>query len=749
MSETTGEELLFVNGVDADTGGYLLPPLPVADVAGVALGKRLDEQRLQELSDREARRQEAGATLGTIDGVDATKIAEAGWAAIFPADLDAAPLLETLKPLLDLRFRQANATRPRYKIFRGAQGVRRDQEALDWLLARGVGPGPVDPDAGVPYYLLIVGGPEHISFQFQFDLDIQHAVGRICFDTLDEYANYARTVVAAEAGEWALPRRMTFFGVENRDDPATILSTKELVTPLADRLAGLVAVDRAFAGWEVDRLLRAEATKPQLARLLGGDATSSLLFTASHGAGYADWASDAARERQRRLQGALMCAEWPGPRARQPLTDAMLFAGDDLPADAHVAGLVAFFFACFGVGTPLLDDFAHRSGASARPQPIAPQPFIARLPQRLLGHPNGGALAVVGHVERAWGYSFSWPEAPQQTQVFYDAARRLLRGQPVGMALEAFNERYAQLGTELSREQTRALRNEPINLRRVVRVWTASNDARGYIIFGDPAVRLAVAAPGTSRPAPPPSSPPNVTPPPAPSAPALEPSEPPPATSGAETNMSSDTPTTPSGTDSSFGDPPTAPNAPTAPVAAGVPELHLSTRSDLAGGGSFSFRLDITPGSAAPPPHNTGGEVGVSGDDVSFGGGIFGWGKDENDESKGLRESLQSFADGLINKLNEFLSDVTTLNVVTYTSEDLHQLTGSEFEDRLAAATPRAMTRIKFDGDTIVVVPESEGGIDAALWTIHVDMVREAQAARAEMIHTALEAVAGVARPRG
>ena len=62
------------------------------------------------------------------------------------------------------------------------------------------GPGTPIPSK-VPFYLLLVGGPEAIPFEFQYGLALNHFVGRIAFDTAQEYARYAETVVAAEKGD--------------------------------------------------------------------------------------------------------------------------------------------------------------------------------------------------------------------------------------------------------------------------------------------------------------------------------------------------------------------------------------------------------------------------------------------------------------------------------------------------------------------------------------------------------------------
>jgi hypothetical protein len=188
-------------------------------------------------------------------------------------------------------------------------------------------------------------------------------------------------------------------------------------------------------------------------------------------------------------QGALLCQDWPGPQAvQEPVSQEHYFAAEDLNEENSVEGLIAFHFACFGAGTPRLDEFAHAAG---RRQDLAPRSFVARLPQRLLSHRAGSALAVVGHVERAWSFSFQWPGAGGQLAVFESAFRRLMQAHPIGSAMEVFNQRYAELSCELSAELEELQFGKKVDEKKISTLWAANNDARNYMVFGDPAVRAA------------------------------------------------------------------------------------------------------------------------------------------------------------------------------------------------------------------------------------------------------------------
>jgi hypothetical protein len=472
VSAPDPEELLYFNGINGDTGDYDLPPMSAQDLARFIKG----EAKPENLTELRHRSQARGMKhLGVAEGIDPKRLDQTGWGLILPHDADPA-IKEALTPLLRLRATQAGE---RFRLYEGSDGYRPDESKTAFLARHKVGPGPVDP-AKVPYYLLIAGGPERIPFRFQSQLDVQFAVGRIHFQSLDEYANYARSVVEAETRPLKLPRQTRFFGVANALDQATNLSARHLVEPLRQRL-GTESTD-----WTFDAVVGDGATKARIARFLGGDETPVLLFTASHGMGFP---SDSPRQLPH--QGALLCQDWPGPTHQGPIPQDFYFAGDDLASDTNLLGLIAFFFACYGAGTPDLDDFA-RQAFKDRTR-IAPRPFLAGLPTRMLGLPQGGALAVVGHVERAWTYSFRWPRAGTQTEVFHGTLRRLLDGYPVGAALEYFNERYAELATVLSDELEEIAFGKQSDPYELTGMWTANNDARGYSLIGDPAVRLPVA----------------------------------------------------------------------------------------------------------------------------------------------------------------------------------------------------------------------------------------------------------------
>lgn len=472
----SSSDLLYFNGIDGATGAYGLPPMSGADLARKLRGEAAPEN-LAELKQRNA----AGlAHYGVKEGIDPKRLDQAGWGVVFAHGADPA-VREALAPLLDWRRAEAGE---RFRLYDGAAALRPGDSKQRFLARHGAGPGPADP-AKVPYYLLLVGDPEAIPYRFQSQLDVQYAVGRIAFDRLEDYDRYARSVVAAENGEARRARRASFFGVTNSDDPATALAEEKLVRPLAEQLRG------RHPDWAIDQLLRSAAHKNGLERLLSGSGERpALLFSASHGMEFP--LGDA---RQRAHQGALLCGDWPGPKEwRGAIPQDFYFAADDLAAGADLFGLIGFFFACYGLGTPRLDEFVKQAFREQR-QEIAPHSFLAALPQRMLAHPGGGALAVVGHVERAWGTSFVWQGAGAQTAVFESTLERLLDGHPIGSALEFFNERYAELSTVLADQLEEIEFGAEADPYELAGLWTANNDARGYALMGDPAVRLAIAGP--------------------------------------------------------------------------------------------------------------------------------------------------------------------------------------------------------------------------------------------------------------
>ena len=178
-------EQLFFNGIDGATGDYLLPPLTTEQVAKMAQGEKFDPAHLGELKKKDDQVKGLDTEFAPIEGVDPKNLAETGWGVIFPAETEPvkqqaqAAVQEALGELLVHRKRQATQKNERYyQEYIGVTAYRPNESKNRFLARQGVGPGPADPDK-MPYYLLIVGDPEAIPYRFQYQLDVQYAVGRI------------------------------------------------------------------------------------------------------------------------------------------------------------------------------------------------------------------------------------------------------------------------------------------------------------------------------------------------------------------------------------------------------------------------------------------------------------------------------------------------------------------------------------------------------------------------------------------
>ena len=231
-------EFIF-NGINGATGGYDLPPQSAEVMAKIARGVPLDMDEKKDIAIRRALDHQQVEHFGIREGADPTDISQSGWGVVFSRNLVAADL-DALKEALDplLKHRQAGATKTDERFYRecsGELGYQPGASKNDFLKLFGRGPGPADPEK-LPYYLLIVGSPHEIPYSFQYQLDVQYAVGRIHFDQLEDYYRYAVSVVEAETNGYNLARQAAFFSPANADDPATQMSASELVAPLAKYL---------------------------------------------------------------------------------------------------------------------------------------------------------------------------------------------------------------------------------------------------------------------------------------------------------------------------------------------------------------------------------------------------------------------------------------------------------------------------------------------------------------------------------
>jgi hypothetical protein len=165
--------------------------------------------------------------------------------------------------------------------------------------------------------------------------------------------------------------------------------------------------------------------------------------------------------------------------------------------------------ACFAAGTAETSDYRHwldtlrRTGHA--PSDIEhvldtlahDRPFVAALPKAALADPSG-PLAFVGHVDLAWVYSFfDLDDRPRRRpDRLIGVMQALLNGHRAGVAVRKLTRFFAEVNTELTAlENARAAAGTALDDRASARrghLWMLRQDLAGYMLLGDPAVRLPI-----------------------------------------------------------------------------------------------------------------------------------------------------------------------------------------------------------------------------------------------------------------
>lgn len=461
------DDVIIHNGINGSTGEPLFDPISVKDLAHVAKGGKLEVDNLDYILAEAERR--ANKHYGVVDA-NSEDFTDSGWGLVISKEIEGYnEILAALKPLLNLRKSQVKSDRR----FRQMVYLKdKDTLPVDWLARNGTGSAAVRPDK-VPYYLLLVGSPEQIPFSFQFTLSVQYAVGRIYFETVEEYAAYAKMVVSREENGVQQKREATFFSVKNPLDRATEYSDKYLVDPLYQSM--MQKQSGNVDPWTITK--PTSTNKSDLKDLLH-QRPPSFLLTTSHGIGF-----DNGDPRQFSDQGALICSDW----SVGPVPYSMYFAAKDIDTELDLQGMIAFNFACFSGGTPSHDHFQYKA-TNARKQ-IAQKDFLGRLPLRLL---TAGAGAVIAHVDRAWGTSFLGPLRVDNTGAFEGLSDALFRGIPVGHAMDYFADSYSSAESEMASIISN-IETDPffsVEDKKAATAFIRRSDARNYIVLGDPACSL-------------------------------------------------------------------------------------------------------------------------------------------------------------------------------------------------------------------------------------------------------------------
>ncbi len=406
------------------------------------------------------------------------------WGVIAPEGPEGERLLDAIAPLIKARGEQQGAA---VKIYR-VPAQMSPASAATWK--REVFNRSERLRQDLPRYQLLLGDLHQVPEALQISQATDGFVGRLAFDAVEDYAHYCQKLLAAEAAPAPSSRRALFHGVADTT-AATDAGIRGLVRPCVELAREMQTRE---AGLFPATILACDGEEPDPAGFCRAAGAADVLLSLSHGEGAprGGWRSAAV---QRARQGAMSFGR-----------DA-----DALPGEALLQGPIVpqglwLMFACFSAGTPTSSKYAKwierliaEGRASGRPEQVLASlprpgepPFVAAIPKAALKNPQG-PLAFIGHVDLAWSYSFREVDGGRpraQPGRFLDTLAAALQGDRVGVAFRHLFRWFEQVNTELT---TLDEDTEDHALRRA-QLWMLRQDLAGFMLLGDPAARLAVAA---------------------------------------------------------------------------------------------------------------------------------------------------------------------------------------------------------------------------------------------------------------
>ena len=486
----------------------------------VAAGKRA---AVEVPSERARREGHVWSLTGDEDDLTAQR-----WAVVAPAGDRGQHLVELVRPLCELRKKQQGddvlVYRPREHATTADAESFLEQDYRTQARRRATATGnDANEWAVLPRYLLLLGDADGLSWSFQQTL-ARHGlfVGRLCFPDGAGYVAYVEKVLRAEGA--VVPAREALFYAVTDGSSATASATKGLLAPMARQLESALRRGHYQAGplsihtigleqapWEDD-------FRGMLARAAA--ATGGAMFSVSHGVGLgAGVSAEVRRARQGGLQLASNHALFldgvaeKGPPGQGELRfEPRAALGEGIAKGPFLELGAWFFFACFSAGTPadsVYSEWLLSSGDEGRAKKALatlPSPgetaFVAALPQAALANPRG-PLAVVGHVDLAWSWSYEAerpaPDGPRgvpRGERLSEVYKGLLQGDRFGVAHHALSTFGMSVGTSLlwleeAERRSGKVAEDPVFEK--ASLWLEYQDLAGYVLLGDPAARLPAA----------------------------------------------------------------------------------------------------------------------------------------------------------------------------------------------------------------------------------------------------------------